>query len=194
MSDGIEIFSLETISGDSLLNAYLDVFYAVYPDFDEWFMRKVVPNLGVTREIFLAKIGKDIAGICIIKNCEQEKKICSLHVFEPYRGQGVGTALVKHALDVLKDDYPLVTVPEESLTQYKPFFRKFKFQLKDSYDGYYRLGKKEYAFNGFLKPKKLVAKNRKVSHTCGVDPAGPESFCSRFPQFPHTCGVCGVDT
>lgn len=56
----------------------------------------------------------------------------------------------KHALDVLKDDYPLVTVPEESLTQYKPFFRKFKFQLKDSYDGYYRLGKKEYAFNGFL--------------------------------------------
>lgn len=121
-----------------------------YPDFDEWFMRKVVPNLGVTREIFLAKIGKDIAGICIIKNCEQEKKICSLRVFEPYRGQGVGTALVKHALDVLKDDYPLVTVPEESLTQYKPFFRKFKFQLKDSYDGYYRLGKKEYAFNGFL--------------------------------------------
>lgn len=87
---------------------------------------------------------------CIIKNCEQEKKICSLRVFEPYRGQGVGTALVKHALDVLKDDYPLVTVPEESLTQYKPFFRKFKFQLKDSYDGYYRLGKKEYAFNGFL--------------------------------------------
>ena len=98
MSDGIKIFSLETISGDSLLNAYLD----------------------------------DIAGICIIKNCEQEKKICSLRVFEPYRGQGVGTALVKHALDVLKDDYPLVTVPEESLTQYKPFFRKFKFQLKDS--------------------------------------------------------------
>lgn len=25
-----------------------------------------------------------------------------------------------------------------------------EFQLKDSYDGYYRLGKKEYAFNGFL--------------------------------------------
>ena len=25
MSDGIKIFSLETISGDSLLNAYLDV-------------------------------------------------------------------------------------------------------------------------------------------------------------------------
>lgn len=125
MSDGIKIFSLETISGDSLLNAYLDVFTRFYPDFDEWFMRKVVSNLGVTREIFLAKIGKDIAGICIIKNCEQEKKICSLRVFEPYRGQGVGTALVKHALDVLKDDYPLVTVPEESLTQYKPFFRKF---------------------------------------------------------------------
>lgn len=71
MSDGIKIFSLETISGDSLLNAYLDVFTRFYPDFDEWFMRKVVPNLGVTREIFLAKIGKDIAGICIIKNCER---------------------------------------------------------------------------------------------------------------------------
>ena len=138
------------------------------PDFDEWFMRKVVPNLGVTREIFLAIIGKDIAGICIIKNCEQEKKICSLRVFEPYRGQGVGTALVKHALDVLKDDYPLVTVPEESLTQYKPFFRKFKFQLKDSYDGYYRLGKKEYAFNGFLEPKKTCRKKIENKDYLGV--------------------------
>lgn len=168
MSDGIKIFSLETISGDSLLNAYLDVFTRFYPDFDEWFMRKVVPNLGVTREIFLAKIGKDIAGICIIKNCEQEKKICSLRVFEPYRGQGVGTALVKHALDVLKDDYPLVTVPEEFLTQYKPFFRKFKFQLKDSYDGYYRLGKKEYAFNGFLEPKKTCRKKIENKDYLGV--------------------------
>ena len=32
MSDGIKIFSLETISGDSLLNAYLD-FYAVLSRF-----------------------------------------------------------------------------------------------------------------------------------------------------------------
>lgn len=75
MSDGIKIFSLETISGDSLLNAYLDVFTRFYPDFDEWFMRKVVPNLGVTREIFLAKIGKDIAGICIISDYQE----CSKH-------------------------------------------------------------------------------------------------------------------
>jgi len=91
-----------------------------------------------------------------------------LRVFEPYRGQGVGTALVKHALDVLKDDYPLVTVPEESLTQYKPFFRKFKFQLKDSYDGYYRLGKKEYAFNGFLEPKKTCRKKIENKDYLGV--------------------------
>lgn len=104
MSDGIKIFSLETISGDSLLNAYLDVFTRFYPDFDEWFMRKVVPNLGVTREIFLAKIGKDIAGICI----------------------------------------------------------------KDSYDGYYRLGKKEYAFNGFLEPKKTCRKKIENKDYLGV--------------------------
>ena len=74
MSDGIKIFSLETISGDSLLNAYLDVFTRFYPDFDEWFMRKVVPNLGVTREIFLAKIGKDIAGICLLKIANRKRR------------------------------------------------------------------------------------------------------------------------
>ena len=44
MSDGIKIFSLETISGDSLLNAYLDVFTRFYPDFDETRFNNVLMN------------------------------------------------------------------------------------------------------------------------------------------------------
>lgn len=159
MADMIRVSVPENVSVDYLLQTYLDVFTRFYPNFDEWFMQKVVPNLGTTRRIFLANIGKEIAGICIVKNCQQEKKICSLRVFEPYRRQGVGTALVKHALTFLGDNYPFVTVPEESLPQYESFFQSFNFQLMDSCCGYYRPNKIEYAFNGFLEPKDISYKS-----------------------------------
>ena len=47
-------------------------------------------------------------------------------------------------------------------------YPSFKFQLKDSYDGYYRLGKKEYAFNGFLEPKKTCRKKIENKDYLGV--------------------------
>lgn len=80
MADMIRVSVPENVSVDYLLQTYLDVFTRFYPNFDEWFMQKVVPNLGTTRRIFLANIGKEIAGICIVKNCQQERK-SALYVF-----------------------------------------------------------------------------------------------------------------
>ena len=153
----------ESISAEYLPDAYLDTFTKFYPDFDEWFTMKVVPNLGTTRKIFLAQIDKNVSGICIIKNSEFEKKICSLRVFESYRRQGVGTALIKHAIVALEDSHPLITVPEESLAMYKPLFNKFHFHLRGIYASYYRTGKKEYAFNGSLKPQIKSYENSGIS-------------------------------
>ena len=44
----------------------------------------------------------------------------------------------------------LVTVPEELLPVYEGFFRRFGFCLSGSYVGLYRVGKREFFFNGTL--------------------------------------------
>ena len=83
MADMIRVSVPENVSVDYLLQAYLDVFTRFYPNFDEWFIQKVVPNLGTTRRIFLANIGKEIAGICIVKNCPNKIEYAFNGFLEP---------------------------------------------------------------------------------------------------------------
>ena len=121
-----------------------------YPGFDIWFNRTVLPSLGKGRAILLARINGELAGFCVLKRNPSERKICTLYVYEGFRSRGVGSTLVEYALKSLDERFPLVTVPEELLPMYEGFFRRFDFRLSVSRVGLYRVGKREFFFNGTL--------------------------------------------
>lgn len=121
-----------------------------YPGFDIWFNRTVLPSLGKGRAILLARINGELAGFCILKRTPVERKICTLYVYEAFRSRGGCSALVEYALDLLCEQFPLVTVPEELLPVYERFFRRFGFRLSGLRVGLYRVGKREFFFNLYL--------------------------------------------
>lgn len=121
-----------------------------YPGFDIWFDRTVLPSLGKGRAILLARINGELTGFCVLKRNPSERKICTLYVSKAFRNRGVGSALVEYSLGLLDERFPLVTVPEELLPVYEGFFRRFGFRLSGSYVGLYRVGKREFFFNGTL--------------------------------------------
>lgn len=121
-----------------------------YPGFAIWFNRTVLPSLGKGRAILLARINGKLAGFCVLKRNPSERKICTLYVYEGFRSRGVGSTLVEYALKSLDERFPLVTVPEELLPMYEGFFRRFDFRLSGSRVGLYRVGKREFFFNGTL--------------------------------------------
>ncbi|NMM94987.1 N-acetyltransferase GCN5 [Bifidobacterium sp. DSM 109957] len=161
MRNVVTVSVLEAYDDESLLRSYLDTFTDYYPDFDDWFVNKVQPNLGKSRWILIARMGNEVAGVCIIKATPAENKICALRVFDGFRHHGVGTSLVQYAIDQLGDPQPLVTVPEEFRSQYATLFRKFGFRQMAIYRDYYRSGKSEYAFNGFLNESDHSSEARK---------------------------------
>lgn len=123
-----------------------------YPNFSTWFSNKVVPDvLGGKRIIVIASDvkSKELIGVMILKN-STEKKICTLRVVAGHRGQGIGTELIKYALDYFDGAHPLVTVPEEHFTEYDKLFKSFGFKEMYAYSGYYRQDKIEHAYNGYL--------------------------------------------
>jgi RimJ/RimL family protein N-acetyltransferase len=75
-----------------------------YAEFDEWFERSC--QLG-QREAFVIGGGESLAGICILKDEDDEEyglpsrrlKLCTVKVAEPHRRQRYGALLIKAALD-----------------------------------------------------------------------------------------------
>ncbi len=123
-----------------------------YPKFQDWLNRKVIPQLGKIRKIIIAQNEKKtIVGIMILKNTCAEKKICTLWVHRDYQKNGIGTALMERAIRELQTSRPLITMSQESYAEFLPLMRKFHFELKKRYHGYYKAGITEYAFNGLLK-------------------------------------------
>ena len=98
-------------------------FKRYYPGFDGWYRAKVLPGIGSSRWVLKAISGDRMAGICIVKDDGAEKKICSLRVDANHRGRGVGTALIAASIELLDDERPLITVPQEVMRPYLPCLR-----------------------------------------------------------------------
>lgn len=128
---------------------------AYYPDFQRWYWQKVVHGVRTGKRTILLAYNlkdRDIMGISIIKD-DEEKKICTFFVKEAYRFNGVGTVLMKKSLEYLQCDFPLFTVPEDLDKDFAILAKKFHFKSKKIYPDYYRTGKKERAYNGYLVDK-----------------------------------------
>lgn len=122
-----------------------------YPDFNNWFFKKVVSGLSTKyRRIFTVCKNHEMAAVLIIKDSESEKKICTLRVFEKFRNKGIGTFLLDVSRQELKTDYPLITLSESKIDDFAGLFKKFDFNYPKIYRGYYRQNTEEYCFNGML--------------------------------------------
>lgn len=120
-----------------------------YPFFEEWLEHVFVMTDTDERTIITCESddGVDIYGVCIIKNTEQEKKICTLRVASDMQRRGIGTHLVSVAITLLGDDYPLITVPQKHLEPFKKFLSFFNFKVSDRVKSIYNDDAYEYYFN-----------------------------------------------
>ena len=120
-----------------------------YPFFEEWLdmvFREVV-NGKRSIVVLMDKNLDIIVGLAILKNAMDEKKICTLRVANEYRNQGCGSYLIERAIEILKDNKPLITVSEEHVDEFKPLFHKYGFKIADRVKSVYNDNKYEYYFN-----------------------------------------------
>lgn len=124
-----------------------------YPNFDDWMKEKVMPGLLLGERSILVEYRNDqLAGFAIVKDDGFEKKLCCLRVLDEFQNsRGMGVRLFERAFDELGTDKPLLSVSEERFADFARLFKHFGFQMAKAYEGIYRPGKIEYAFNGLLR-------------------------------------------
>lgn len=133
---------------------------SLYPNFDEWFDKvlKEIEEDNTKREIlFFENIdgnGLQIDGIAILKNTEEEKKICYLYISlfedidnifeEIYNYLGTETPLITVEKEIFENRYKYILKP---LNEEVGKRRKLKFDLTSVVPDKYVKGKTELIFN-----------------------------------------------
>ena len=122
-----------------------------YPDFHTWFYGKVIHDVPFGKRCILVakqkERNREIVGISILKNDEEEKKICTFFVQPKYRKNGIGKKLMEQSLMRIQCKFPLLTVPEEIHEEFKTLLAEYKFKLTSVGKDMYRVGRKEYLYN-----------------------------------------------
>lgn len=120
-----------------------------YPFFEEWLEHVFVMTYTEERAIITCESDdeRDVYGVCVIKKDKEEKKICTLRVAAEMQRQGIGTHLVNIAINLLGDEYPLITVPQKHLEPFKCFLNYFNFKIVNKVKSVYNEGSYEYYFN-----------------------------------------------
>lgn len=129
-----------------------------YTDFRKWFL-KLFQNGAVLkegREILLCECDYQLAGIAILKNDGNEKKICTLRVAKTFQRNGIGQNLMELSFEWLNEDKPLITIHDSKRQEFKKLFERYDFQLEEERKGYYRLFSTELVYNGVLPEKQFI--------------------------------------
>ncbi|MBJ9624098.1 hypothetical protein [Burkholderia multivorans] len=123
-----------------------------YPAFDKWLVERVVPGLQTgERSILIEYRQGQLAALAILKDADEEKKLCCLRVLPGFEDRhGLGVRLFEKSFEQLGTSAPLLSVAEERLPVFQRLFDHFGFELGASHKGIYRPGRTEYAFNGVL--------------------------------------------
>ena len=118
-----------------------------YPFFEEW-LERVFSSIKLGERIIVAcENAENIIGVAILKDTPYEKKICTIRVADGFRRQGIGTMLMIKSRELLKDNYPLITVSDEHIDGFRHFLSKFNFKEKCKVKSVYRYAHDEYYFN-----------------------------------------------
>lgn len=123
-----------------------------YPNVYTWYETKVIPGIVKNeRKIFTEIRDNKLIGIAIIKTTPNEEKICTIKILDEYVNCGIGIRMFEKLMKEFKTSTPLVTVPEERFEEFHKIFMKHDFRLTQILTSYYRPGKKEFIYNGYLK-------------------------------------------
>ncbi len=169
------MIELVKVSFKNIVNFNLEIldeiFYVVksleseYPDFYNWYHQKVYEGLkNGTRNILVARDeeSQNIVGISILKNSD-EKKICTFRVVPEFQHKGIGSELMKKSIGILGTNSPLITVSEDRIMEFQKILEKFNFKEVGKYNDYYRKGRFEISYNGYLNEQLLRDKSYKKS-------------------------------
>lgn len=125
---------------------------ATYPGFGQWLGGTVEPGLLLgSRRVFVRRSGSVLDGVVIAKREPAERKLCTIWTAPHARSSGVASGLVEEAIDWLEDPAPLLTMPEERMTEFRGLIAAFGFEPTEVLRSYYREGKSEFVFNGRLR-------------------------------------------
>lgn len=132
----------------TVIFSFFKEFNIQYHDFGEWFDKIysecfLIVNV-IKRNIVVAFDGSSIAGILILKDSPDEKKVCTLVVAQNYRRMGLATKFFELSFDILNTLKPHYTVSEDNLPTFEGLNNKFAFICTGIVD--YN-GKLEYHFN-----------------------------------------------
>lgn len=145
---GIEVSLARSILHN--LQSFLADLACEYPFFCEWLEKVFNELLTTSNRIVILYSGInifDIRGVAILKDTNDEKKICTLRVSKTFRNRGIGTMLLRKSQELLSERMPLITVSGIHMKEFAPFLKKNGFVLKDKIKSLYIRGCYEYFFN-----------------------------------------------
>lgn len=119
-----------------------------YIGHNHWLINKFFANLKHgTRGYSFAVDDYHLAGCSLLKNEEDERKICCLFIDPNYRRQGIASHLIEDSFRLLNTDKPLMTVSEQNLAQLQPLIKRYNFELTSVRKSVYKQGVNEYFYN-----------------------------------------------
>jgi GNAT superfamily N-acetyltransferase len=143
----MRIVSSNTINHGAILN-FLQEIKGIYPNIENWYIKKVVPELHTDqRNIFCSFVDDKLVGLIIAKKEGIEKKICTLRIHPEYRNRGIAKVLMNIALKWLGTDTPHMTISEGLVKQYGGIIRRYNLKLNFTFDGLYKDSVREYFYN-----------------------------------------------
>ena len=135
----------------------IDSLISLYPKSRKWLFDKVIPDVNSRKRkiIFIMDDTKTIKkGCLIIKDYQDEKKICTIWVNNKFKDEydDIVRVLINKAITELKVDMPLVTLSGKCkyFEIYDKAFKDYGFLVLDVKNDYYIKGIKEYCYNGVL--------------------------------------------
>ncbi|MGP1433230.1 MAG: GNAT family N-acetyltransferase [Peptoanaerobacter stomatis] len=145
-----------------------------YRGFNNWYYSLFSENaeLKSIREIIVCEDLFQIAGVAIIKNDLEEKKICTLRVAKDFQRQGIGHNLIEMCMNQLETDTPMITLHKNKLNQFEKLLGYYNFELEQTQKHYYSIFSTELVFNGLLPEKKFVFNK--------IELKGIERICKAF--------------
>lgn len=148
---------LKTIYYDEIYK-FLKRLVFEYQGFHEWYKALFTNtyDLKFSREIILCEDHLTLAGIAIIKNGADEKKICTLRVAKEFQRQRIGRNLVEFCFQQLNTEKPMITLHKNKLNQFEKLLNYYHFELAQSQRHYYNIFNTELVFNGSLPEKEFL--------------------------------------
>ena len=137
---------------------YLRTLVFEYYGFERWYQGLFCSDYRMQegRDIIICEEDWMIAGISIIKNLNDEKKICTLRVAKEYQHQGIGHHLVEMSFKELQTEKPMITLHKRKLNQFEHLLQYYDFELEQTQKNYYKIFSTELVFNGSLPRKQSI--------------------------------------